>query len=152
MSNRLEGKNIIVDCKVSLDNWTQFINEKDPKERDKQLTKHIDSVKDHIKKLSNKNYNKLYNLKFKKVLNIETYNDEVNTYEIRDEKNIYSFPFFLIFSHCSFDNKTGIWKNDEEITLSTQKKNEENVKWKKVFNESVVSAPKTTTLGLSCPT
>ena len=57
-----EGKNIIVDCKVSLDNWTQFINEKDPKERDKQLTKHIDSVKDHIKKLSNKNYNKLYNL------------------------------------------------------------------------------------------
>ena len=57
-----EGKNIIVDCKVSLDNWTQFINEKDPKERDKQLAKHIDSVKDHIKKLSNKNYNKLYNL------------------------------------------------------------------------------------------
>lgn len=46
------------------------------------------------------------------------------------------FLFFLIFSHCSFDNKTGIWKNDEEITLSTQKKNEENVKWKKVFNES----------------
>ena len=57
-----EDKNIIVDCKVSLDNWTQFINEKDPKERDRQLTKHIDSVKDHIKKLSNKNYNKLYNL------------------------------------------------------------------------------------------
>jgi DNA recombination protein RmuC len=57
-----EGKNSIVDCKVSLDNWTQFINEKEPKERDRQLTKHIDSVKDHIKKLSNKNYNKLYNL------------------------------------------------------------------------------------------
>ena len=58
-----EGKNIIVDCKVSLDNWTQFINEKEPKERDRQLTKHIESVKGHIKKLSNKNYNKLYNLK-----------------------------------------------------------------------------------------
>jgi len=58
-----EGKNIIVDCKVSLDNWTQFINEKDPKERNRQLTKHVDSVKGHIKKLANKNYNKLYNLK-----------------------------------------------------------------------------------------
>ena len=40
--------------------WSKiYQSEKDPKERDKQLAKHIDSVKDHIKKLSNKNYNKL---------------------------------------------------------------------------------------------
>ena len=51
-------------------------------------------------------------------------------------KKIFFYLFFLlIFNQCSFDNKTGVWKNEEEIILSTQKKNTEDLKWENVFDE-----------------
>lgn len=54
---------VVIDCKVSLKDFESFANEKNPKQREAHLKKHIDSVRRHIKSLSIKNYTKLYNLK-----------------------------------------------------------------------------------------
>ena len=61
--NLPEDNSIVIDCKVSLTNFASFANEKDKKLRNNHLKKHIDRVKDHIKSLSKKNYNKIHNLK-----------------------------------------------------------------------------------------
>ena len=61
--NLPENKSIVIDCKVSLTNFASFAGEKDKKLRNDHLKKHISSVKDHIKSLSKKNYNKIHNLK-----------------------------------------------------------------------------------------
>ena len=57
------SSSIVVDCKVSLINFQKFANEKDKKEREIFLKKHVDSVKDHVEKLSTKDYIKIHNLK-----------------------------------------------------------------------------------------
>ena len=58
-----EDNSIVIDCKVSLKNFEDFANEKDPKLRDNHIKKHVTSIKDHIKSLSKKSYTKIYNLK-----------------------------------------------------------------------------------------
>ena len=58
-----EENSIVIDCKVSLKNFEDFANEKDPKLRSAHINKHLASVRDHIKSLAKKNYTKLYNLK-----------------------------------------------------------------------------------------
>ena len=58
-----EENSIVIDCKVSLKNFEDFANEKDPKLRSAHINKHLASVRDHIKNLAKKNYTKLYNLK-----------------------------------------------------------------------------------------
>lgn len=60
--NLPEGNSIVIDCKVSLKNFEDFANEKDPKLRDDHLKKHVTSIKDHIKSLAKKSYTKIYNL------------------------------------------------------------------------------------------
>lgn len=57
-----DNQKIIVDCKVSLKAFEQFANSKDKQSRDIYIKKHIDSVKNHIDELSNKDYLKIYNL------------------------------------------------------------------------------------------
>ena len=49
---------IICDSKVSLDNWTKFVNAKDDQERNEQFKKHATAIKNHIDTLSKKNYMK----------------------------------------------------------------------------------------------
>lgn len=58
--NLEENKKIVIDCKVSLKNFEDFVNSKDKDEREKNLKKHIDSVRKHIADLGSKNYSKLY--------------------------------------------------------------------------------------------
>lgn len=52
--------------------------------------------------------NKLYGLKFKKVSNIDTYNKEVNTYEVRDEKNSFVALLYTDF-HPREGKRGGAW-------------------------------------------
>ncbi len=61
--NLPEDNSIVIDCKVSLTNFESFANAKDKKQRNDYLKKHIDSVKNHIKSLSKKDYTKIHNLK-----------------------------------------------------------------------------------------
>jgi peptidyl-dipeptidase Dcp len=51
---------------------------------------------------------RLYGLKFKKVSNIDTYNDEVNTYEVRDEKNNFVALLYTDF-HPREGKRGGAW-------------------------------------------
>lgn len=51
-----EGKHIIIDAKVSLLAYEQYISSEVPEERDKFLKAYCDSVRSHIKELGDKNY------------------------------------------------------------------------------------------------
>lgn len=61
--NLPEDHSIVIDGKVSLTNFESFANAKDKRQRNDFLKKHINSVKDHIKDLSKKDYTKIHNLK-----------------------------------------------------------------------------------------
>ncbi len=51
-----ENKHIIIDSKVSLVAYEAFINEEDPDKREVFLRQHVESIKNHIRGLSEKNY------------------------------------------------------------------------------------------------
>jgi len=51
-----DNKHIIIDSKVSLIAYEQFVNTDSPEEKDRFARQHIDSIKNHIKGLSEKSY------------------------------------------------------------------------------------------------
>lgn len=51
-----DGKDCIIDSKVSLNDFVDYCNAKDDDERDKALARHITSVKKHVKELISKDY------------------------------------------------------------------------------------------------
>jgi len=51
-----ENKHIIIDSKVSLIAYELFINADTPEKKEKQLKLHVESIKNHVKILSEKNY------------------------------------------------------------------------------------------------
>ncbi len=57
-----EGKHLIVDSKVSLTAYEKFFNEKDDIKRNAYLKEHTASIRGHIKDLSSKNYQQLYQI------------------------------------------------------------------------------------------
>ena len=57
---KLGDSDLVVDSKVSLDNWKDWLNEKkDEKLKKSHLKKHIDSINKHINKLSATNYTQM---------------------------------------------------------------------------------------------
>lgn len=58
-----EGKTLVIDSKVSLTSYERYVNEEDEVKRAAHLKAHLLSLKTHVKQLSDKNYNKLYDLK-----------------------------------------------------------------------------------------
>jgi DNA recombination protein RmuC len=52
-----DDKWVIVDSKVSLNAYEDFINSADPSERDRSLKQHLQSLRNHFKGLSEKKYN-----------------------------------------------------------------------------------------------
>ncbi|TNE99189.1 MAG: DNA recombination protein RmuC [Bacteroidetes bacterium] len=57
-----EDKHLIIDSKVSLKAFEQYINEEDPEKKKQALNNHIVSIKTHIKQLSDKDYSSLSDL------------------------------------------------------------------------------------------
>jgi DNA recombination protein RmuC len=57
--NLPEGKHIIVDAKVSLNAYNDFVNADDDLSRDQFLKQHIEAIRNHIKSLSIKAYQQL---------------------------------------------------------------------------------------------
>lgn len=51
-----DGKNLVVDSKVSLTAYTQWANDDDEQQRKKHMNEHLASVKRHIDELQNKRY------------------------------------------------------------------------------------------------
>lgn len=58
-----EERSLVVDSKVSLNAYDEFISTEDALIKQQSAKKHIDSVKNHINELSNKNYQALYGVK-----------------------------------------------------------------------------------------
>ena len=54
--NLPDGKQLIIDCKVSFDAWYKYINEDNTKLKEENLKLHIQSVLSHIRNLLEKNY------------------------------------------------------------------------------------------------
>ena len=57
-----DDKNVIIDSKVSLTSYEQFVSAEEETVRNKFLSDHLKSVRNHIKGLSQKNYQNLYQL------------------------------------------------------------------------------------------
>ena len=60
--------------------------------------------------------NKLYGLKFKKISNVDTYNNEVNTYEVRDKKNNFVALLYTDF-HPREGKRGGAWMTSYKSCL-----------------------------------
>jgi DNA recombination protein RmuC len=58
-----EDRHLIVDAKVSLKAYEEYANAETDHQRDPAMKRHLDSVRGHIKELSDKNYQQLYGLK-----------------------------------------------------------------------------------------
>lgn len=58
-----EDRNLVVDAKVSLNAYEDFVVNEDEAGRQAALKRHLDSVRSHIKGLSEKNYQTLYGLR-----------------------------------------------------------------------------------------
>ena len=58
-----EGRHLVVDAKVSIVAYNDYSNSDNEQVRDAALKRHIDSVRAHIKGLSGKNYQEIYQLK-----------------------------------------------------------------------------------------
>jgi DNA recombination protein RmuC len=58
-----ENKNLIIDAKVSLIGYEEYVNSESNIEKESALKKHLTSIKQHIKTLSQKNYQDIYQLK-----------------------------------------------------------------------------------------
>jgi len=61
--NLPENKCIIIDSKVSLVAYERYCSSEDQSEKDSALKSHIQSVRNHVKNLSQKNYQSLYEIK-----------------------------------------------------------------------------------------
>jgi DNA recombination protein RmuC len=57
-----ENKSIVIDSKVSLVGYEKFVSEEDEHHKQLGLREHINSIRAHIKNLSSKNYQNLYQL------------------------------------------------------------------------------------------
>ncbi len=57
-----EQKNIIIDSKVSLTAYEKYINSDDERERELEIKNHLLSIRSHIKGLSDKNYQSIYEI------------------------------------------------------------------------------------------
>ncbi len=57
-----EGKNIIIDSKVSLTAYAEFFNETDETAKALRLRQHLMSINNHIRSLADKNYQNIYQI------------------------------------------------------------------------------------------
>ena len=57
-----DGKNYVIDSKVSLVAYDNYVGVEDIKEKEIYLKQHIDSVKQHIKELSEKDYSSIHDI------------------------------------------------------------------------------------------
>ena len=57
-----EDKNLIIDSKVSLTAYEQYVNSEDKLQKQLLLKQHLESLKKHIKDLAGKNYPNLYSI------------------------------------------------------------------------------------------
>jgi DNA recombination protein RmuC len=55
-----DNKQLIIDAKVSLTAFERYYNDPDPAQKEAHLRAHVDSLRNHVRDLSSKNYQQLY--------------------------------------------------------------------------------------------
>ena len=60
--NLPEDKHLVIDSKVSLTAYEKYFNAEKEEKREKHLKNHIESIRQHIKDLNSKNYQRLYQI------------------------------------------------------------------------------------------
>jgi DNA recombination protein RmuC len=58
-----EDKHLLIDAKMSLNAYEEHANSETDQQRDLAVKRHLESVRNHIRELSDKNYQQLYGLK-----------------------------------------------------------------------------------------
>lgn len=58
-----EGRHIIIDSKVTLNAYEEYVNSEEDAARDQLLKRHLEAVRGHIKGLSDKNYHEIHGVR-----------------------------------------------------------------------------------------
>jgi len=122
-------RNYVVDAKVSLTNWTDFILEKDEKLKKEHLKKHIASIRKHLfdpkSGLIRKNYNKLYGLKSLQSVIVFFPSDNLYSYTLNEDKKLLNDAIKSNFILTSPRELTNLIKIFEQI--KSEKKQIDNI-------------------------
>ena len=112
-------KNLIIDAKVSLVNYEQFFNTDHEEEKQRQLKKHLQSIRKHIKTLSEKNYQTQYDIlgldfvfmfiPLESAFSLAVQHDPVLLHEAYEKNVIIVSPTTLIATLRTIAN---IWKHE----------------------------------------
>lgn len=87
--NLPDGKNLIIDSKVSLTAYSKYYDTADEKEKEKQLEEHINSVNGHIRILSAKNYQKLHNINSPDYVLMFIANEPALTLALKEDQSLF---------------------------------------------------------------
>jgi len=88
--NLPDGKHLIIDSKVSLKAYEKFFNAETEEEQQVYLKRHIDSLRNHIKDLSSKNYQQLYQINTPDYLLLFVPIEPAFTTAVREDNRIFS--------------------------------------------------------------
>ncbi len=112
-------RHIIIDSKVSLNNYEQYFNSEDQATQHDQLKKHLTSVKKHVLELAEKNYQTLYSvgsldfvlmfIPIEQAYTLIVQNDKEILSEAYDKNVILVSPSTLIATLRTISN---IWKSE----------------------------------------
>ena len=122
-------RNYVVDAKMSLTNWTDFILEKDENKKKEHLKKHLTSIRKHLfdtkTGLIKKNYNKLYGLKSLQSVIIFFPSDNLYNFTLDEDKDLLNDAIKGNFILTSPRELTNMIKLFEQI--KSEKKQIENI-------------------------
>lgn len=84
-----DGKNLILDSKVSLSAYAKYFEAEEEEDKARFLKQHIDSLYAHMKGLSDKNYQKLYDINAPDYVMMYVANEPALTLALREDPNLY---------------------------------------------------------------
>lgn len=84
-----DDKYLVLDSKVSLTAYSEYYNTSDEAEQNKFLKSHLDSVYSHIKLLSEKNYQNLYEINQPDYVMMFLANEPALTLALREDNSLY---------------------------------------------------------------
>lgn len=84
-----DGKNLILDSKVSLTAYTNYFESDDEKEKERYLQQHLTSLYNHMKALSQKNYQELYGIHAPDYVMMFIANEPALTLALREDPGLY---------------------------------------------------------------
>ena len=125
-----QGREVIIDSKVSLTNYVNFIGATDEQERTDQLKKHISSLKRHIEELAAKQYGR-YNSKSPEFVMMFVPNESAYITAIKEDSNLWNFAFerkILIVGPTSILSAL-------QLALDLWKREDQSVNIQKIIDE-----------------